>query len=144
MREFLLEYIDTASEGFVVETGEEELPKEKRQVVYPDEGKGFSPYWFTLMILFGIFTGIFFGYSKRTVALIFLVLTLATAYWTFGGRYHHQHVGSQQGYQPQQPIEYSHELHAGQLEIACLYCHHGAEKSAVAGIPSINVCMNCP
>ncbi len=48
-----------------------------------------------------------------------------------------------QGYEPVQPIAYSHRLHAGELGIACLHCHHGAERSKAAGIPSMNVCMNC-
>jgi cytochrome c2 len=46
-------------------------------------------------------------------------------------------------YQPSQPIAYSHKLHAGQMGIECKYCHHSAEKSKHAGIPSVNVCMNC-
>ena len=51
--------------------------------------------------------------------------------------------GNQQDYEPVQPIRYSHRLHAGELEIPCLYCHFGAERSRHAGIPPINVCMNC-
>jgi mono/diheme cytochrome c family protein len=48
-----------------------------------------------------------------------------------------------QGYQPVQPIKYSHELHAGIMKIDCQYCHSGAYKSKNASIPSLNVCMNC-
>ncbi len=51
--------------------------------------------------------------------------------------------GDHQGYEPTQPIEYSHQLHAGELRIPCLYCHFGAEKSRHAGIPAPSVCMNC-
>ncbi len=51
--------------------------------------------------------------------------------------------GNHQGYEPVQPIHYSHRLHAGEMEISCLYCHFGAEKSRHAGIPPANVCMNC-
>jgi len=51
--------------------------------------------------------------------------------------------GNDQGYGPRQPIAYSHRLHAGDLEIPCLYCHSGAEKSRHAGVPSASVCMNC-
>ena len=51
--------------------------------------------------------------------------------------------GNQQGYEPVQPIAYSHRLHAGELGIACQYCHFGAEKSRHAGIPAASVCMNC-
>lgn len=52
-------------------------------------------------------------------------------------------AGIDQGYQPVQPIAYSHRLHAGEMAIPCLYCHSGAEKSRRAGIPAASVCMNC-
>jgi len=51
--------------------------------------------------------------------------------------------GNQQGYEPLQPIAFSHRLHAGEMQISCLYCHSGAEKSRHAGIPAASVCMNC-
>lgn len=47
------------------------------------------------------------------------------------------------GYQPKQPVDYSHELHAGQLAIDCRYCHAQVEVSAVASVPPTQVCMNC-
>lgn len=52
-------------------------------------------------------------------------------------------VGIQQGYAPQQPIAFSHKLHAGQYEIDCGYCHTGVYKGKSATIPSANICMNC-
>ena len=52
-------------------------------------------------------------------------------------------IGVQQGYQPTQPIAFSHEIHAGQYEIDCQYCHTGVRKSKSANIPSPNICMNC-
>lgn len=48
-----------------------------------------------------------------------------------------------EGYSPSQPIEFSHCVHAGNLEIDCKYCHNSVEKSKSAGIPTVNVCMNC-
>lgn len=51
--------------------------------------------------------------------------------------------GNHQGYEPVQPIAYSHRLHAGDLQIPCLYCHAAAERSRFAGVPSPAVCMNC-
>jgi len=54
-----------------------------------------------------------------------------------------RNIGVFDGYKPDQPIAYSHKLHAGQLEIECVYCHNSAEKSKHAGIPTTNVCMNC-
>jgi mono/diheme cytochrome c family protein len=47
------------------------------------------------------------------------------------------------GYKPSQPIKFSHKLHAGDNEIACQYCHSTVEKSRHAGIPTVNICMNC-
>lgn len=52
-------------------------------------------------------------------------------------------VGVNQGYEPDQPIAYSHKIHAGDNKVPCLYCHFGAEKGRNAGIPPANVCMNC-
>ena len=52
-------------------------------------------------------------------------------------------VGIQQGYQPEQPIAFSHKLHAGMYEINCNYCHTGVYKAKSANIPSVNICMNC-
>ncbi|TAH18287.1 MAG: cytochrome C [Cytophagales bacterium] len=52
-------------------------------------------------------------------------------------------IGVQQGYAPEQPIPFSHKLHAGQYEIDCKYCHNTVEKSKHASIPGPYVCMNC-
>ncbi len=51
--------------------------------------------------------------------------------------------GNNEGFEPDQPIAYSHRLHAGELGMECMYCHSGAERSQYAGIPSASVCMNC-
>ncbi len=51
--------------------------------------------------------------------------------------------GNDEGFEPNQPIAYSHRLHAGELGIDCQYCHSGAKRSRYAGIPSAAVCMNC-
>ena len=51
--------------------------------------------------------------------------------------------GNQQGYEPAQPIAYSHKLHAGDLGISCFYCHYSATKGPHAGIPPASLCMNC-
>jgi hypothetical protein len=47
------------------------------------------------------------------------------------------------GYRPEQPVFYSHALHAGELGLDCRYCHAGIEVSAVAPVPPVQVCMNC-
>jgi hypothetical protein len=50
-------------------------------------------------------------------------------------------LGSRKG--PQQPVNFSHQIHAGKLGMNCLYCHYGAEKSAVANVPPVGTCMGC-
>ena len=47
------------------------------------------------------------------------------------------------GYSPEQPLDYSHRLHAGELQIDCQFCHTAANQSRYAGIPSSDVCMKC-
>jgi mono/diheme cytochrome c family protein len=51
--------------------------------------------------------------------------------------------GRMKNYQPEQPIYYSHKVHAGTNQISCLYCHGGIQDSKSGSIPSVNVCMNC-
>jgi len=50
---------------------------------------------------------------------------------------------NQQGYSPEQPIDYSHRLHAGELGMDCRFCHSAATQGQHAGIPSTDVCMKC-
>ena len=69
---------------------------------------------------------------------IFMLLVIA--YVLFGSLFK---VGVDQGYQPMQPIMFSHKIHAGDNKIDCQYCHSSAKHSKTSGIPSVNVCMNC-
>jgi hypothetical protein len=52
-------------------------------------------------------------------------------------------IGRSQDYSPIQPIKFSHAVHAGQNATECFYCHSSAPYSKSAGIPPVNVCMNC-
>ena len=72
------------------------------------------------------------------VSSIFLLL--ASAFFVYS---YLMQVGVDQNYQPVQPIHYSHRIHAGSNGINCNYCHSAARVSKNAGIPSLNVCMNC-
>jgi hypothetical protein len=64
---------------------------------------------------------------------IFLISKLKAFYWP----------GNQQAYEPIQPIAFSHAQHAGRLQVSCVYCHTGADKSKHAGFPAASLCMNC-
>ncbi|WP_027137790.1 c-type cytochrome [Gaetbulibacter saemankumensis] len=69
-----------------------------------------------------------------------IFLLLSSAYFVYG---YLMQVGVDQGYQPVQPIHFSHKIHAGDNGIDCKYCHSSARVSKTSGIPSVNVCMNC-
>ena len=71
------------------------------------------------------------------VAIFFL---LSSAYFVYG---YLMQVGVDQGYQPVQPIHFSHKIHSGDNKIDCKYCHSSARVSKHSGIPSVNICMNC-
>ncbi|MGS2741501.1 c-type cytochrome [Sinomicrobium sp. M5D2P17] len=69
-----------------------------------------------------------------------IVLLLVSAYFVYG---YLMQVGVDQGYEPVQPIHFSHRIHAGDNEVDCKYCHSSARVSKTSGVPSLNVCMNC-
>ncbi len=52
-------------------------------------------------------------------------------------------IGVYKGYRPEQPIYFSHKIHAGENKIDCQLCHSSAKYGKVSEIPSVNVCMNC-
>ena len=78
--------------------------------------------------------------NQFLVLVTAVFLLLASGYFVYG---YFMQVGVDQGYEPIQPIHYSHRIHAGLNEIECKYCHSSARVSKHSGIPSLNVCMNC-
>ncbi len=78
--------------------------------------------------------------NQFLVLVTSIFLLLASGYFVYGFL---MQVGVDQDYAPIQPIHYSHKIHAGDNEINCKYCHSAARVSKSAGIPSLNVCMNC-
>ncbi|HXB93958.1 MAG TPA: c-type cytochrome [Puia sp.] len=78
--------------------------------------------------------------NKVYIAAVVLLLFVLGGYWVVEGAVG---LGRQQGYQPVQPIFYSHRVHAGINQISCLYCHSNAMDSKHATVPPLNVCMNC-
>jgi hypothetical protein len=78
--------------------------------------------------------------NKVYIAVAILVVFLVGGYYLSEGAIG---LGRQQGYQPAQPIFYSHRVHAGINQISCLYCHSNALLSRHATVPPLNVCMNC-
>lgn len=78
--------------------------------------------------------------NKKFVGFFVLCLIIVLGSFGWMGMWE---TGVHTGYQPTQPIKFSHELHAGINQIDCQYCHTGAFKSKNSTIPSLNVCMNC-
>jgi hypothetical protein len=80
---------------------------------------------------------------STTHARVFLVIAALLGLVAVAGSTSWQPLNVHTGYAPEQPIAYSHRLHAGELGIDCLYCHYGARTSRHAGIPPSSLCMNC-
>lgn len=78
--------------------------------------------------------------SKGVVAFVIFALVVLGGYTTVNNAIS---LGRQQGYQPDQPIKFSHATHAGLHKIDCQYCHDGARRSKHSVIPATNTCMNC-
>ncbi|MDM1522288.1 c-type cytochrome [Empedobacter sp. 225-1] len=85
------------------------------------------------------FADFFQKYQKvgGVVIAVLAFFALYNVYWGLMG------VGVDKGYEPEQPIYFSHKVHAGVQGIDCQYCHSSAKYGKVSGIPSPNVCMNC-
>lgn len=78
--------------------------------------------------------------SKGMIGFVIFALVVLAGYTTVNNAIE---LGRQQGYMPEQPIKFSHELHSGTHEIECQYCHTGARRSKHSVIPATNTCMNC-
>lgn len=70
------------------------------------------------------------------IAFVIIVVFAITYYASYAER-------NSIGYAPEQPIKFSHKLHAGGMQIDCKYCHIGVDKSRAAMVPSVDICMNC-
>ncbi|MFZ6025988.1 MAG: c-type cytochrome [Bacteroidota bacterium] len=81
-----------------------------------------------------------FWKNKSYIAMITIILFVVGGYLTSKGA---MALGRSKDYQPEQPIYYSHKVHAGINQINCQYCHTGVYQGKQATIPSVNVCMNC-
>lgn len=85
----------------------------------------------------------FVHWARNNKKLLAVILIVVFMYGSVKAWYGLLSIGVTQGYKPEQPIKYSHKLHAGDMKISCIYCHSGAERGKTAGVPSLNVCMNC-
>ena len=88
-------------------------------------------------------SAIFPKWTNRLPLLVILGGGLMATAVTAGVWYYFTPKYFRVGYQPIQPVAFSHKTHAGQLGIDCRYCHNSVEKSWFSNIPSASTCMNC-
>ena len=88
-------------------------------------------------------SAIFPKWTNRLPVMIVTGVFLMGGAVTAGVWYYFTPKYTRAGYQPVQPVAFSHATHAGQLGIDCRYCHTGVEKSWFSNIPAGSTCMNC-
>ena len=88
-------------------------------------------------------SAIFPKWTNRLPMIVIVGGSLLAAAVTAGVTYYFTPKYFRVGYQPIQPVSFSHNTHAGQLGIDCRYCHSMVEKSWFSNIPSASTCMNC-
>jgi hypothetical protein len=76
--------------------------------------------------------------AKVAFGLLVIVMTVIGVFW-----YYFTPKYARVGYQPVQPVAFSHAVHVDQLGIDCRYCHSHVEKSWHSNIPTASTCMNC-
>lgn len=78
--------------------------------------------------------------KKSFIALATILLFILGGFWVVQGAIN---LGEKKDYQPEQPIFFSHKVHAGINQVNCMFCHTNTQDGKSAMIPSVNVCMNC-
>lgn len=82
-------------------------------------------------------------WTNRLPLLIIVGLILVGTAVTAGVWYYFTPKYTRVGYQPVQPVAFSHAIHVDQLGLDCRYCHSAVEKSWFSNIPTASTCMNC-
>lgn len=146
----LLNYIQNfkkvaVAEEIIEEThAKSQIPDIQPEYMRKAEARNFGTIFYFALILFliALVDLIFFRFIKAK--FVHLIVILITGF--IMGEIivvEAQGLGRQQYYSPDQPIDFSHKIHAGQNQIDCKYCHTTAQESIHAGIPAAKLCMNC-
>jgi formate-dependent nitrite reductase cytochrome c552 subunit len=86
---------------------------------------------------------VFPKWTNKLPAMVIAGLILVGGAATVGISHYFSPKYTRAGYQPIQPVSFSHAIHADQLGLDCRYCHNGVEKSWYSNIPAAGTCMNC-
>lgn len=82
-------------------------------------------------------------WSNSLIPVLLVVGGVAPIYVAFLVAYGFSPKSLEVGYQPVQPVAFSHAMHAGQLGLDCRYCHSTVDRASFAAVPATQVCMNC-
>jgi len=141
----LLKYIENPAafetvEKVIVQADPNFLENEETNL--PKSTKGLF-YISIAILLLSIFDLAFTKFLKKAV-FVHVMLISASIFLILMTIYTEAvNLGRTLGYEPDQPIKFSHKVHAGQNKINCKYCHSEAMESKSAGIPSSDLCLNC-
>jgi len=86
---------------------------------------------------------VFPRWSNLLLPAVILIAPIAPLYVVYVVAYGWSPSTTDVGYAPQQPVPFSHALHAGELGMDCRYCHNTVEQASHAAIPPTQTCMNC-
>ncbi len=142
----LLAYIENPeafadqTEKVVVEADPNFLENEQSSL--PKTTKGLF-YVSIIILLLSIFDLTFTKFLKKAFFVHVMLISSAVFLLLMTTYTEAVNLGRTPGYEPDQPIKFSHKVHAGENGIDCKYCHSGAMESQNAGIPSSNLCLNC-
>lgn len=136
-----------SAEPLVAETTMEELSKvehtaPKREKKY---GTGTTQPTFIIFLILFLFAIIDLLFTNIIKARFINIIVILVSIFVMGEIVYVEAkgLGRQEGYSPDQPVWFSHQVHAGQNQIECMYCHSSADDSKSAGIPGTALCMNC-
>ena len=81
--------------------------------------------------------------KKKAAALFFFFLFFSLSLFIFLISRNKISLAYNDGYQPDQPVPFSHKIHVGDYQMDCRYCHTAVEEGRHAGVPGLDICMNC-
>lgn len=142
----LLDYIKNYDPNAVAKT----TPKAKADPNFLENNFSYLPkntkgiFWISVvLLLLSIFDLAVTKFLRKAVAIHIMIIGSSLFLISMVVYQEAVNLGRYQGYEPDQPIKFSHKVHAGDNKIDCEYCHSGATESRRSGIPSANVCLNC-
>lgn len=143
----VLAYIENYDMAVKTEAAADEHATEDQYVFMADTENPFSnlqvSFFISVIIILIALLDLLITRIVKAKAIHIIIILISAAVVTEVSILEAQNLGRQQYYEPDQPIQFSHRIHAGDNQTDCKYCHSTVDESMHAGIPSVAVCMNC-